>query len=79
MSKNIANKFLWCEFVNFSLLLFLVSRLIAGGRLETPTINIVGYAMPKRRKVLAYRVCGVREPNEKSGNNNLFLDWFFSL
>lgn len=44
-----------------------LSRLIAGGRLDSPTLNIVGYAIPKRRKVLAYRVCGVRDPNEKSG------------
>lgn len=43
-----------------------LSRLIASGRLETPTLNIVGYANPKRKKVLAYRSCGVRDPNEKS-------------
>lgn len=47
-----------------------LSRLIAGGRLESPTLNIVGYAVEKRRKVLAYRVCGVREPNEKNGNED---------
>lgn len=45
-----------------------LSRLISGGKLDTATLNIVGYAMPKRKKVLAYRVCGVRDPNEKSGN-----------
>lgn len=45
-----------------------LSRLIAGGRLDTATLNIVGYTMPKRKKVLAYRACGVRDPNEKSGN-----------
>lgn len=45
-----------------------LSRLIAGGRLETATLNIVGYAMPKRKTNLAYRVCGVRDPNEKNGN-----------
>lgn len=49
-----------------------LSRLIAGGRLETPTINIVGYAMPKRKKILAYRVCGVRDPNEKNGRRSRF-------
>lgn len=45
-----------------------LSRLLSGGRLETPTLNIVGYAMPKRKKVVAYRVCGVRDPNDKNGN-----------
>lgn len=45
-----------------------LSRLIASGRLDTPTLNIVGYADPKRKKVLAYRACGVRDPNEKSMN-----------
>lgn len=50
-----------------------LSRLIAGGRLETATLNIVGYTMPKRKKVLAYRACGVRDPNEKSGNFSLLL------
>lgn len=46
-----------------------LSRLIAGARLETPTLNIVGYSVAKRRKMLKYRVCGVREPNEKNGND----------
>lgn len=61
-----------------------LSRLIAGARLDSPTLNIVGYAMPKRRKMLAYRVCGVREPNEKNGNEEiidlLIFEWFlFSM
>lgn len=46
-----------------------LSRLIAGARLDSPTLNIVGYSMPKRRKMLAYRVCGVRE-NEKNGKED---------
>lgn len=46
-----------------------LSRLIAGGRLETPTLNIIGYNIQKRKKVSAYRVCGVRDPNEKSGKS----------
>lgn len=45
-----------------------LSRLIAGARLEAPTLNIFGY-QAKRKKVLAYRVCGVRDPNEKNGNS----------
>lgn len=43
-----------------------LSRLIASGRLNTPTLNIVGFTDPKRKKILAYRSCGVRDPNEKS-------------
>ncbi|XP_031640527.1 uncharacterized protein LOC116352238 isoform X2 [Contarinia nasturtii] len=46
-----------------------LSRLIAGGRLDSPTLNIVGYAMPKRKKVLAHRVC---DPNEKSGRKTRY-------
>lgn len=45
-----------------------LSRLIASGRLDTPTLNTVGYTDPKRKKTLAYRSCGVRDPNEKSRN-----------
>lgn len=44
-----------------------LSRLIAGGKLDSPTLNIHGYVEKKRKKLLAYRVCGVRDPNEKSG------------
>lgn len=44
-----------------------LSRLIAGGKLDSPTLNIHGYVSEKRKKVLAYRACGVRDPNEKSG------------
>lgn len=43
-----------------------LSRLIASGRLDTPTLNIVGFTNPKRKKTLSYRTCGVRDPNEKS-------------
>lgn len=53
-----------------------LSRLIASGRLETPTLNIIGYANQKRKKTLSYRTCGVRDPNEKSGKFNCS---FFSI
>lgn len=43
-----------------------VSRLIASGRLESPTLKIFGYVDKKRKKALSYRACGVRDPNEKS-------------
>lgn len=42
-----------------------LSRLIASGKLESPTLNIVGYHNSKRKKALSYRTCGVRDPNEK--------------
>lgn len=50
-----------------------LSRLIAGGRLESPSLSIIGYNMPKRKKVLAYRVCGVRDPNEKNSKSNFLF------
>lgn len=43
-----------------------LSRLIASGRLDSPTLSIGGYANPKRKKTLSYRTCGVRDPNEKN-------------
>ncbi|XP_055314851.1 uncharacterized protein LOC129575370 isoform X3 [Sitodiplosis mosellana] len=55
-----------------------LSRLIAGGKLDSPTLNIHGYASTKRKKVLAYRVCGVRDPNEKSGRKSRFGGHFTS-
>lgn len=55
-----------------------LSRLIAGGKLDAPTLNIHGYASPKRKKLLAYRVCGVRDPNEKSGRKSRFGGHFTS-
>ncbi|XP_030370724.1 uncharacterized protein LOC115621265 [Scaptodrosophila lebanonensis] len=42
-----------------------MSRLIAAGRLEAPSLFIPGYVNAKRKATISYRTCGVREPNEK--------------
>lgn len=43
-----------------------LSKLMASGRQEAPSLNIVGHHSATRKKTLAYRPCGVRDPNEKS-------------
>lgn len=48
-----------------------LSRLIASGRLDAPTLNIVGYSNQKRKKTLSYRTCGSRDPNDESGTELL--------
>lgn len=42
------------------------TRLIANGRLDSPSIYIPGYVDTKRKVKLAYRQCGTRDPNDKS-------------
>lgn len=42
-----------------------MSRLIASGRLEEPSLYIIGYVNKKRKNSLAYRKCGVRDKNDK--------------
>lgn len=53
-----------------------LSRLIASGRLDAPTLTIHGYVNAKRKKTLSYRACGVRDPNEKPSKKNRRI--FFS-
>jgi len=43
-----------------------MSKLIAAGRLEEPSLSIPGYVNQKRKVSISYRTCGVRDPNEKS-------------
>lgn len=42
-----------------------MSRLIASGRLEAPSLYIPGYMNKKRKTSLSYRKCGVRDINDK--------------
>ncbi|XP_014088313.2 uncharacterized protein Rsod [Bactrocera oleae] len=42
-----------------------MSRLIAAGRLDAPSLFIPGYVNTKRKATISYRTCGVRDPNEK--------------
>ncbi|KAL9892126.1 superoxide dismutase family protein Rsod isoform 1-T1 [Glossina fuscipes fuscipes] len=51
-----------------------MSRLIAAGRLEAPSLYIPGHVNTKRKATISYRTCGVRDPNEKrnkSFKNNI--------
>jgi len=42
-----------------------MSRLIAAGRLDAPSLFIPGYVNQKRKATISYRTCGVRDTNEK--------------
>ncbi|XP_064552755.1 uncharacterized protein Rsod [Drosophila montana] len=42
-----------------------MSRLIAAGRLDAPSLFIPGYVNQKRKATISYRTCGVRDRNEK--------------
>ncbi|XP_037950401.1 uncharacterized protein LOC119681315 [Teleopsis dalmanni] len=42
-----------------------MSRLIAAGRLDAPSLYVPGYVNTKRKPTISYRTCGVRDPNEK--------------
>ncbi|EDW39378.1 GL14064 [Drosophila persimilis] len=42
-----------------------MSRLIAAGRLDAPSLFIPGYVNQKRKPTISYRTCGVRDTNEK--------------
>lgn len=42
------------------------SKLLTSGRLDDPVVKIPGYVNQKRKKSLSYRICSVRDPNEKS-------------
>lgn len=42
------------------------SRLLASGRLDSPSLYIPGYINTKRKTKISYKQCGVRDPNEKS-------------
>jgi Cu/Zn superoxide dismutase len=42
------------------------SRLMSSGKLEEPSLYIPGYINPKRKKTIGYRICSVRDPNDKN-------------
>lgn len=45
------------------------SKLMSTGKLEAPSLSILGYIDEKRKSKLSYRICGVRDPNEKEDKN----------
>nr|BBG74654.1 superoxide dismutase 6 [Tribolium castaneum] len=49
------------------------SRLLASGRLDTPTLYIPGFINTKRKVKIAYKQCGVQDPNEKSKKRTGFF------
>uniref|UniRef100_A0A6P4E661 Uncharacterized protein LOC108040527 n=1 Tax=Drosophila rhopaloa TaxID=1041015 RepID=A0A6P4E661_DRORH len=53
-----------------------MSRLIAAGRLDAPSLFIPGYVNQKRKATISYRTCGVRDTNEKRTKN--FRGGFYS-
>lgn len=42
------------------------NRLLTIGRLESPTLYIPGFIKEKRKSKISYKLCGGRDPNEKS-------------
>ncbi|CAH2059735.1 unnamed protein product, partial [Iphiclides podalirius] len=45
------------------------TRLLASGRLDSPSIFIPGYVNTKRKKTTSFRQCGVTDPNDRSKNS----------
>ncbi|VVC90046.1 unnamed protein product [Leptidea sinapis] len=48
------------------------TRLLASGRLDSPSLFIPGFVNTKRKKTISYRQCGVTDPNEKKKNTFFF-------
>lgn len=42
------------------------SKLLASGRLDSPSLYIPGFIDTKRKATISYKQCGTRDPNEKS-------------
>ncbi|XP_019756682.2 uncharacterized protein LOC109535239 [Dendroctonus ponderosae] len=49
------------------------NRLLTIGRLESPTLYIPGFIKEKRKSKISYKLCGGRDPNEKSRKQSSFL------
>lgn len=56
-----------------------MSRLIAAGRLDAPSLFIPGYVNTKRKATISYRTCGVRDPNEKRKCLVVILIIYFAI
>ncbi|CAH0683875.1 unnamed protein product [Chilo suppressalis] len=48
------------------------TRLLASGRLDSPSIFIPGFVNTKRKRTISYRQCGVTDPNEKKKSSFFF-------
>ncbi|XP_057663655.1 uncharacterized protein LOC130898401 [Diorhabda carinulata] len=49
------------------------NRLMLIGRLDAPSLYIPGYINEKRKVKIAYKLCGAKDPNEKSMKNSFFF------
>ncbi|KAJ8709474.1 hypothetical protein PYW08_009478 [Mythimna loreyi] len=48
------------------------TKLLASGRLDSPSIFIPGYVNSKRKRTTSYRPCGTTDPNERKKNSFFF-------
>ncbi|CAH2230559.1 jg8887 [Pararge aegeria aegeria] len=48
------------------------SKLLATGRLDSPSLYIAGYIDTKRKRTISYKQCGVTDPNEKKKSSFFF-------
>ncbi|XP_075986340.1 superoxide dismutase family protein Rsod isoform X1 [Anticarsia gemmatalis] len=48
------------------------TRLLASGRLDSPSIFIPGFVNTKRKKTISYRQCGVTDPNDRKKSSFFF-------
>ncbi|XP_022116350.2 uncharacterized protein LOC110994148 [Pieris rapae] len=44
------------------------TKLLASGRLDSPSIFIPGFIDTKRKRTISYKLCGVTDPNEKKSD-----------
>ncbi|CAG9854590.1 unnamed protein product [Phyllotreta striolata] len=49
------------------------NRLMTTGRLDSPSLYIPGFIDEKRKVKIAYKLCGTKDPNEKSRKRNSFF------
>ncbi|KAL1494603.1 hypothetical protein ABEB36_010175 [Hypothenemus hampei] len=49
------------------------NRLLNTGRLDSPSLYVPGYIKENRKSKISYKLCGVRDPNEKSSRKTGFL------
>ncbi|XP_056632651.1 uncharacterized protein LOC130442509 [Diorhabda sublineata] len=49
------------------------NKLMLIGRLDAPSLYIPGYINEKRKVKIAYKLCGAKDPNEKSTRNSFFF------
>lgn len=56
-----------------------MSRLLSSGRLDAPSVSTPGFDDQKRRKTLSYRICSVKDPNDKKKTSKRKNEFSFSF